>query len=190
MRRQIVLKDGRPVLIRPIEMKDFEASQGFFSSLDASERRYMRRDVTKAEVVQTRINEARTYAVERLIALHEDEIVADGSLEHERFGWGDRIAQIRLIIHPDFRRVGLGSSMARLLYVIAHQQNVARLNVRILRPQKLCCEIFHRLGFREAFVLPDHVRDLEGNLQDLIILRSDLEMLWDGSDMEKTTQES
>ena len=183
MRRTIVLKDGRSVLIRPLETGDFEGSRAFFARLDASERRYMRRDVTDPEVVRTRIKEAQTSTVERLVAIHDDQIVGDGSLEHERFGWGDRIAQIRIIIQPDFRRIGLGSSLARLLYVIAHNQNVARINVRILRPQKVCCEIFHRLGFREEFVLPDHVRDLEGKLQDLIILRSDLEVLCDGADL-------
>ena len=183
MIRTIVLKDGRSVLIRPLESDDFEKSLEFFGGLDATERRYLRRDVTQPEVIRERIREAQTYPVERLVALHDDEIVADGSLEHERYGWGDRIAQIRLIVSPDFRRVGLGSSLARLLYVIAHNHNVARINVRMLRPQSECCNIFQQLGFRQEFVLPDHVRDLEGNLQDLIILRCDLEVLCDGLDL-------
>ena len=183
MERTIVLKDGRSVHIRPITMDDFERSLAFFQRLDAGERRYLRRDVTDPGVVRTRIKEAQTYPVERLVALHDEAVVADGSLEHERYGWGDRIAQIRIIVAPAFRRVGLGTSLARLLYVIAHQQDVARINVRMLRPQRACCDIFHRLGFREEFVLPDHVRDLEGKLQDLIIMRSDLSVLCDGVDL-------
>ena len=183
MERTIVLKDGRSVHIRPLEPGDFDQSLAFFNRLNEKERRYLRRDVTDPEVIHERIKEAQTYPVERLVALYEDGIVADGSLEHERFGWGDRIAQIRIIVAPGFRRIGLGTSLARLLYVIAHQHDVARINVRLLRPQTPCCEIFHRLGFRQEFILPDHVRDLEGNLQDLIIMRCDLAVLCDGVDL-------
>lgn len=183
MERTIVLKDGRSVHIRPLMAEDFDQSLAFFKSLNATERRYLRRDVTDPEVIRERIKEAQTYPVERLVALSDDDIVADGSLEHERYGWGNRIAQIRIIVAPGFRRIGLGTSLARLLYVIAHQHDVARINVRMLRPQARCADIFHHLGFRQEFVLPDHVRDLEGNLQDLIIMRCDLAVLCDGVDL-------
>lgn len=189
MERTIVLKDSRPVLIRPLNVDDFDQSLAFFGSLDATERRYLRRDVTDPEVVRERIKEAQTYAVQRLVAVFDDDIVADGSLEHERYGWGDRIAQIRIIVAPEFRRVGLGTSLARLLYVIAHQHEVDRINVRLLRPQIACRDIFQQLGFREEFVLPNHVRDLEGELQDLIIFRCDLSVLCDEADMRSGKQE-
>jgi len=183
MVRTIVLKDGRAVLIRPLGEDDFELSRAFFQGLDAEERRYLRRDVTDPEVVRERLREAQTYPVVRLVALHDEAIVADGSLEHERYGWGDRAAQIRLIVAPGFRRIGLGGSLARLLYVIANQRDLERVNVRILRPQAACCGIFHQLGFREDYVLPNYVRDLDGMLQDLIILRCDLSVLCEGSDL-------
>jgi hypothetical protein len=189
MERTIVLKDGRSVIIRPIVATDFERSRAFFLGLDAAERRYLRRDVTDPRVVRERIKESQTYPVSRLIALHDNHIVADGSLEHERYGWGDRIAQIRLIVAPGFRRVGLGTSLARLLYVIAHEQDVARINVRMLRPQAGCCDIFHRLGFRQEFVLPEHVRDLDGELQDLVIMRCELAVLCDGAELAGETRE-
>ena len=40
-----------------------------------------------------------------------------------------------------------------------------------------------RRRFRQEFVLPDHLRDLEGNLQDLIIMRCDLSVLCDGVEL-------
>jgi len=74
----------------------------------------------------------------------------------------------------------LGTALARILYVIAHPHAVDRINVRILRPQAAAREIFRRLGFREEYVLPDHVRDLEGNLQDMILMPCELSMLYNG----------
>jgi len=180
MERSIVLKDGRTVHIRPLVPTDIEASLAFFSGLDPEERRYLRRDVTLPEVIEERIRENDSCEVERLVAVHDEQIVADGSFERERYGWGEKIAQIRLIVAPDFRRSGLGTALARLLYVIAHQHDVARINVRMLRPQAQARDIFRQLGFREEFLLPDHVRDLEGKLQDLILMRCELSNLAEG----------
>jgi GNAT superfamily N-acetyltransferase len=180
MERNIVLKDGRAIKIRPLARSDAEASHAFFTALPEEERRYLRRDVTRRSVIEERIRENDLVGVERLVAVHDDAIVADGSFEHEPYGWGERIAQIRLIVAPDFRRSGLGTALARLLYVIAHQHDVARINVRMLRPQAAARDIFRQLGFREEYVLPDHVRDLDGKLQDLILMRCDLSMLSTG----------
>ena len=187
MERSIVLRDGRNIQIRPLDIRDAEASYAFFTALPEDERRYLRRDVTQRSVIEERIRENALVMVERLVAMYDDRIVADGSFEHERYGWGEKIAQIRLIVAPDFRRSGLGTALARLLYVIAHQHDVARINVRMLRPQAAARDIFRRLGFREEYVLPDHVRDLDGNLQDLILMRCDLSMLCEGNLEESTS---
>lgn len=181
MERTIVLKDGRTVHIRPLLATDTDASLAFFGGLPPEERRYLRRDVTDPEVVLARIRENDSCEVERLVTVYDDMIVADGSFEREQYGWGEKIGQIRLIVAPDFRRSGLGSALARLLYVIANNHDVARINVRMLRPQAAARDIFRRLGFREEFILPDHVRDLEGNLQDLVLMRCNLSMLCDGN---------
>ena len=168
--------------IRPLGPDDVEKSLAFFEALDPEERRYLRRDVTRREVVVGRIRENDSAEAERLVGTYDDEIVADGSFERERFCWGEKIGQIRLLVAPQFRRTGLGTALARILYVIAHQHNVDRINVRMLRPQAAAREIFRRLGFREEYVLPDHVRDLDGNLQDMILMRCELSMLYKGDE--------
>jgi RimJ/RimL family protein N-acetyltransferase len=170
----ITLKDQRSVHIRPLVPADAEASLAFFAHLDAEERRYLRRDVTQPQVIADRIRENDSAEIERLVAWHDDRIVADGSFERERYGWGEKIGQIRLIVAPEFRGVGLGTAMGRLLYVIAHQQQVDRINVRTLRPQKTARDMLRRLGFREEYVLKDYARDQDGQLQDMILMRCEL----------------
>jgi len=140
----------------------------------------LRRDVTNPKIVAERILEAATPLVERVVAVHDDSIVADGSFELERYNWGERSAQIRLIVSPDFRRVGLGMVLARQLFVIANQHDIVRINVRMQRPQKEAINIFHKLGFKQEFIIPDHVRDLQGKWQDLVVMRCNLSVLCDG----------
>jgi ribosomal protein S18 acetylase RimI-like enzyme len=112
------------------------------------------------------------------VALSGREIVADGSLDLEGHGWGDEVAEIRLIVARPFQRLGLGRLMARELFLLAAQNRVERIVVRMLAPQKAALSIFRKLGFHDEFLIPQHVRDREGKLQDMIIMRCNLEDLW------------
>ncbi len=50
--------------------------------------------------------------------------------------------------------------------------------VRMMRPQVAARSIFRKLGFHEETLLPDYVKDRRGHKQDLILMRCDLEALW------------
>ncbi|MCP4901337.1 MAG: GNAT family N-acetyltransferase [bacterium] len=116
--------------------------------------------------------------VERLVAVQGEAIVADGALELAGHGWGDNIGELRLIVDRGFQRQGLGSLLARELYFLAVQHKLDRIVVRVMRPQVGAQRIMHRLGFREEFLIPQHVRDRHGEWQDLIIMRCNLDDMW------------
>ncbi len=40
--------------------------------------------------------------------------------------------------------------------------------------------------YKTIDIIPDHVRDLEGELQDLVVMRCDLAILYDGTDRSST----
>ena len=48
----------------------------------------------------------------------------------------------------------------------------------MMRPQVAARNIALKLGFREEIVVPQHVKDRAGRIQDLILMRCDLEALW------------
>jgi ribosomal protein S18 acetylase RimI-like enzyme len=129
-------------------------------------------------VVEERIREIRTRAVKRLVAVVGDRIVADGSLELSGEGWKKHVGELRLIVARPYRRKGLGILMARELYGLAASARVEEIIVKMMRPQKAARSIFRKLGFREEVLLPDYVRDLNGKKQDMILMRCDLEALW------------
>jgi hypothetical protein len=53
-----------------------------------------------------------------------------------------------------------------------------RLVARRMRPQIAARSIFRKLGFRDATLVPDYVKDADGKRQDLVPMRCDLEGLW------------
>ena len=166
----VKLKNQQPVLIRDMLPGDVDRSFDFFASLPAIDRRYLRRDVTRREVVERRIKTMKDGRVVRLVAV--------ANLEIWGHGWGDGVAEIRLIIAKPFQRVGLGMLMARELFLLAAEKQVERIVVRMLKPQEAAINIFRKLGFRDEFTLPEHVRDRDGQWQDMIIMRCNLDDLW------------
>ena len=119
--------------------------------------------------------------------VYDDEIVGDGTLELQGHGWGDNVAEVRLIVARPWQRVGLGTVIARELFHLASRRRVDRVVARLMRPQEGAHRIMRRLGFHEEFLIPEHVRDQDGNWQDLIIMRCPLDQLWRDIEYELTT---
>ena len=186
--KSVTLKDGRSLVIRDMKPEDTQRSFEFFAALPDSDRKYLRADVRRWEVVERRTRELDTGRALRLVAVDDDEIVADGALELAGHGWGENIAEIRLIVAHAYQRLGLGALMARELYFLAAERKVDRIVARMMRPQVGAQRIMKRLGFHDEFLIPEHVRDQDGNWQDLIIMRCNLEDLW--GEMEGMFEES
>ncbi|MDP6356696.1 MAG: GNAT family N-acetyltransferase [Planctomycetota bacterium] len=172
------LKDGTEVIIRPMRPDDADRSYAFFQALKPADRAYLRVDVTRRGFVEKRIRAIETENVKRLVAVIRDQIVADGALEILGKGWKDHIAELRLIVSHQFQNKGLGTLMARELYRLAAHEKIEEVVVKMMRPQEKANFIFKKLGFMEESALPDYVRDISGNKQDLILMRCDLAALW------------
>jgi L-amino acid N-acyltransferase YncA len=178
MEKQIKLKDGRDAVIREATWDDLDQLHQFFCDLPAEDRRFLRRDVTQRSVLEYRFREMDAGRVVRLIAQVDGSIAADGALELDGHGWWEHQAEIRIVVSRPYQRVGLGTLMARELYFQAAEKKVTRVVARMLRPQTGAIKIFQSLGFRQEFVIPDHVHDMTGEWQDLVIMRCDMEELW------------
>ena len=178
MEKVVTLKNGRKVTIRHMEAGDVQASFDFFQKLPPQDRKYLRVDVANWEFVERRVRHLGDGQVERLVVVDGEEIVGDGGLELGGHGWGEDIAEIRLIIARDFQRTGLGTLLTRELHMLAAKHKVSRIVARLMKPQVGAHRILHSLGFHEEFLIPQMVLDRDGQWQDMIIMRCNLEDLW------------
>ena len=76
----------------------------------------------------------------------------------------------------------------RELYYLAAERKLDRIVARFMGPQEGARRILTRLGFRDEFLIPKHVRDQAGNWQDMIIMRCNLDDLW--QEMERALEAS
>jgi len=178
MKKMVKLRDGSKVLIRSVKPDDIRKLVSLFRTLPARDRIYLRRDVTRRKVVEQMLADVEARKARRLVAVDGNKIVAEGALELEAHAWKKHVGELRLVVARPYQRKGLGMSMARELYHIAARRKLDELIVKMMRPQKGARKIFRRLGFQEVLVMPDYVTDQSGKKQDFILMRCDLEALW------------
>ncbi len=178
MNEKVKLKDGTEVNIRRLEPGDVDRSFAFFLALPEEDRAYLRVDVTDREIVQQRIDAMESDKKIRLVAVIDDQIVADGSLELGLEGWEKHVAELRLIVAHPYQRKGLGVLMARKLHMLAASNNVEEIIVKFMEPQIGARKMIEKLGFHQDAVLHEYVKDIRGVKQNLVLMRCDLEALW------------
>jgi len=178
MKETETLKDGTNVLISELHVNDLDRLMKFYSALPPEDRKYLRINVTDREIVEQRIKLTKTGNVFRLVALFEDEIIAEGALELSPEEWRKHQGELRVIVAKPFQHKGLGMIMVRELYFLAVEKNVELVVVKMMRPQIAAQRIFRKLGFQEELLIPGYVRDQSGEKQDLIIMTCNIKELW------------
>ena len=119
MEKNVKLKDGMEILIREMKEDDLDLALAFYRKLPDEDRRFLRGDVTKREVVESRIHDMVVGKVKRIVAIHNDKIIALGGIELAGYDWPAHVGEARLVIDRKYQRKGLGILMAEELYGIA-----------------------------------------------------------------------
>jgi L-amino acid N-acyltransferase YncA len=172
------LKDGTEVTIRKLRPEGIDLLMDFYQALPPEDRKYLKFDVTDRKVVAKRLRRVETGDDIRIAAVHGGVIVASGALELSGEAWSKHQGEIRVMVARPFQQRGLGTIMIRELYFIAVQNNLKTIVAKMMRPQVAAQKIFRRLGFREDSLMPDFVKDMKGESQDLIVMTCDVKDLW------------
>ncbi len=179
MRKQVTLKDGSKAIIRSLTEADLDKSFAFFQKLPPEDRMYLRVNVGDIDVVKKRLKTADFMNVKRIAAIVDDEIVGDAALELRPYGWTRHLAEFRLIVADAYKRLGLGMILAGELYEMAVKEGVEEMIIELMAPQENAKKIFERLGFKIGATLKDYVKDSKGQKQDMLIMRCNLNDIWD-----------
>jgi len=171
------LKDGTVIAIRELLPQDVEALMKFYLDLPYEDRKYLRWDVTNRKTVEQRLKLMEFGYHHRLIALLGDEIIAHGVLELPFEEWRRHQGELRLIVARPFQRKGLGMIMMRELYCLSLRKNVETVVVWMMKPQEAAINHARKMGFHGQTVLQSYVRDQDGEMQDLIILKGQIKDL-------------
>ncbi len=173
------LKNGEEVTIRILKSEDEEVLLEFFQSLPEAELHYFRADVRSREVVRRWTTEStdRSRRI-TLVAFHKGRMIGEWALLHREHGWSRHVCELRGIIHPDWRNLGLGNKLLYDLLTIAHELEKEKVIIEVLAQQRDTIRRFEKIGFQREALFKNHVKDARGRAQDLIVMSMDLVPAW------------
>jgi len=157
------------VTIRPLEDGDRDRLLHFGAALSTDDVLYFEDDYHSPEIIARLVNASKAEHWRQIVAVADDRIVGYSSVRRLP-GWSSHVGTIRLIIHPDWRRSGLGTNLGRAVAAAAQELGVDKMIVEILEMQAGGQAIFERLGFAVEGRLSDHARDRQGQRHTLLVL--------------------
>ena len=164
------LKNGTSLTIRPLRKEDQEALHAYFLRLPEGDRLCLRNDVTDPKVIENWIYDLDYDVVLPLVALDVNQIVANGTLQFDPVGWTKHQGEIRITCDPGYRKKGLATTLIENLMWIAADFGLEQLTAEIAPALDEAYFLFEKLGFKEAAVLKDFIKDLKDNYQDLVLM--------------------
>jgi GNAT superfamily N-acetyltransferase len=167
---EAVLRDGRRVLLRPMNERDTDALYDFFHRMPTSHRRFAWDQVDNRAVIEgwaQNIDYAKAFP---LLALAGNKIVADATLHRRKGGPLRLVGRIRWMIDPEFRGVGLGTIMVNHLIDIARDHGLRHVSSLLISDLEAdAVQTLTTLGFKSS-VMPGYGTDPDGNQHDMTML--------------------
>ena len=172
--KEAKLKDGTKVLLRPMVAEDQDALYTFFKSVPKEDARYLRDDVASRLIVEEwakNLDYTRTLPI---LALKNGTIIADATLNRRRFGWKWHLGTVRLFVHRDYRKVGLGQLMIEKIVDIAYKLELEKLIAEVPDINISAINAFTKAGFYRVATIPNLVKDRENRPLDVVVMIKDI----------------
>ena len=163
------LRDGREVVIRPLEAGDRAALTAFGRALPEYDLQYLADDFLSPQVIARLINMCSAEHWRQPVATSGDAIVAYSAVRQSP-GWSSHVGEIQLVVSGGWRRNGLGTVLVAALIDAAPNLEITQVIVQTLEEQAAGRAICERLGFHTEGVLADHVQDQRGRHHSLRIM--------------------
>lgn len=172
--KEVKLKDGSKILLRPMVAEDQDALYTFFKAVPKEDARYLRDDVASKILVEkwaTNLEYTRTLPI---LALKNGSIIADATLNRRRFGWKWHLGTVRLFVHKDYRKVGLGQLMIEEIADIAYKLELEKLIAEVPDINISAINAFTKAGFYRVATIPNLVKDRENRPLDVVVMIKDI----------------
>jgi RimJ/RimL family protein N-acetyltransferase len=179
--REVVTKDGTPILIRPLAREDEQRLNDFFARVPVEERWFLRQKMDDPEVVRKWMEELDFNRVVPMVAVKQEDqtIIANVRLHRRESACMEHLAHLRIMVDPSFRHQRVGTWMLldviRLAMAIGLEKLVAEFVAGV---EEAAVNAAHKLDFFEEAVLRDYVKDPQGNYHDLMIMVKKLHRDW------------
>jgi len=172
--KDVNLKDGTVVTLRPLEPEDEMAFHEFFLALPERERMFIKHRVTDPAVIRSWCEHIDLGHKLPLLALSQGQIVGCSTLHQQLGGWKRHVGRVSVLVHPQHRGRGVATRLVEQIMGLAQQARLEKLEAEFMASQVAAVKVFGLLGFSQLLVLPDYVKDMQAISHDYILMGIDL----------------
>lgn len=165
---------GQEVTLRLMGDADREALLTFARALPEHDLLFLRRDITRPEVIDAWLSQVRSGEVVTVLAEADGQVVGYGTIHRNTLPWTDHVAELRVMVAEGMRGRGLGRVLTQEAFANALGMGIEKMVAQMTLDQKGAIATFEGLGFRPEALLRDHVKDREGKKHDLLVLSHDV----------------
>jgi GNAT superfamily N-acetyltransferase len=165
----VTLRDGRTVVIRPLDAGDRAALTAFGHALPQDDLRYFPDDLQCPEAFARLVKPQVAAPGRQFVAVAGHMIVGYGALRCLA-GCSCDVAEIDLVVSAGWRRSGLGKALAGAILDAARDLELTQVVAEMLVEHVARRAIFERLGFSIEGVLEGLVCDQYGRHYDLLVM--------------------
>ncbi|MCX7822888.1 MAG: GNAT family N-acetyltransferase [Syntrophobacterales bacterium] len=183
--KEIIIRSGKRLIIRPMRKEDEKALFEFFSRLPNDLLIFIRHNVRDPQVIKEWVDHLNYERVLPIVALDNDKIVADVTLHRIPYGWKRHIGQVRIVVDPAYHGQGLATAILNELVELGAEFGLEKLWAEVPLDSIAAVKAFKNAGFRCKAVVEGLVKDLRGNNVDILIMVCDIEQYYDSKWLRK-----
>jgi RimJ/RimL family protein N-acetyltransferase len=162
--------DAGEIEFRLMSRTDEVAVLDFAQKLPTHDLLFLPRNISQPKVLSAWINEIERGDITSLLALQAGKVVGCGTLVRDPHSWSPHVGEIRMVVSQDVRGQGVGRALSQQTFALALGAGLEKLSVQMTVDQQAAIALFESLGFKAEALLREHVRDVEGNKHDIVVL--------------------
>ncbi|MBN2123991.1 MAG: GNAT family N-acetyltransferase [Deltaproteobacteria bacterium] len=178
--KEILLKDGTGLTLRPIQPEDAAPLFEMFARLPEEDKWYLDGDFEDPMRMEKWVLDRDPRKQVSIVASLEGKVVSLACLSRKHFGSKSHIGEIRISVDPSFRARHLGTWMLMDLMNLAISMELEILVMHLVEDRDaLVIGGARKLGFSPEAVLRNYIRDRQGNPHNFVILVKRLYRGWE-----------
>jgi RimJ/RimL family protein N-acetyltransferase len=166
-----VKTEAGDVEFRLMSRGDEAAVLAFAQKLPTHDLLFLPRNISQPKVLSAWLNEIERGAIISLLAIRDGNVVGCGTLVRDPHSWSPHVGEIRMVVSRDMRGQGVGRALSQETFALAlGADGVEKLVAQMTVDQQAAIALFESLGFKAEALLHNHVRDVDGQTHDIVVL--------------------
>lgn len=158
--KDLTLRDGTKVHLRPSVKEDYDKVWEMFSSLSRESLRFLPMRFTRERVGEW-FKEMDYEKVLPLLGIvrenGEERVIADASLEFSKLESRRHRVELGITVHDDYQGRGLGTEIMGHLIEIARSKGIKKLELLVVAQNERAIHLYERMGFiKEGHLRMNH----------------------------------